>query len=78
MSINEYCFIEIRLECRPDEVELYVKNSKHERSLPKNEESGIGLNNVKERLEILYKNKYRLDINEEEDTFEVTLILDLI
>lgn len=42
------------------------------------ENSGIGLNNVKTRLQLLYKNKYTLKINDNNDLFHVTLNLKLI
>ena len=39
--------------------------------------SGTGINNVKKRLELLYKNKYELEINDEPDVFVVNLNLEL-
>jgi hypothetical protein len=42
------------------------------------ENSGIGLNNVKTRLQLLYENNYTLKINEDNDLFHVTLNLQLI
>lgn len=78
VSIRDSSFIQIVLRCWPGEVSLRVKNSKHNRPLPKSEESGIGLSNVKERLAILYKDKYQLEIVEEEDSFDVRLNLALI
>jgi len=39
--------------------------------------SGIGLANLKRRLELLYTNKYELTTNIENDFYETNLILDL-
>jgi two-component system LytT family sensor kinase len=40
-------------------------------------EGGIGLNNVKRRLELLYKNRYTLDVKKEQSVYSVELILNL-
>ena len=77
VSNQKASYREIKLDCEPGSVHLRVKNAKHQRALPKSEESGIGLNNVKERLNILYAGKHLLDLSEEDDTFEVRLKLSL-
>ena len=41
------------------------------------EGKGIGLKNIKERLELIYKNKYQLDIVDFENTFNVKLKISL-
>jgi two-component system LytT family sensor kinase len=43
----------------------------------KDENSGIGLNNVKARLNMLYKNDYSLKINDQDNLFHVILTLKL-
>ena len=43
----------------------------------KQEGKGIGLKNSKERLELIYKDKYRLDIEEDVRRFSVKLVIDL-
>lgn len=40
--------------------------------------SGIGINNVRQRLNLLYKDKYDLQIREEEEVFVVDLRIELI
>jgi LytS/YehU family sensor histidine kinase len=39
--------------------------------------TGIGVNNVKQRLELLYKNKHELQIREEDEVFVVDLEVEL-
>jgi len=38
---------------------------------------GIGIDNTRQRLDLLYPGKYQLDIDEKADTFEVKLTLEL-
>jgi sensor histidine kinase YesM len=40
--------------------------------------TGIGINNVRQRLDLLYKNKYDLQIREDEEVFVVDLKVELI
>jgi LytS/YehU family sensor histidine kinase len=40
-------------------------------------ENGIGIQNVKKRLEFLYPDNYELKMNDEEDFFVVSLLLEL-
>ena len=50
-------------------------NSKNEYISHRN--NGIGINNVKKRLEFLYPAKYELKINDEGDFFAVSLMVKL-
>jgi two-component system sensor histidine kinase AlgZ len=52
-----------------------ITNSKNEYSSQSN--NGIGINNVKKRLEFLYPGKYELKINDEGDFFAVSLMVKL-
>jgi two-component system LytT family sensor kinase len=60
---------------------LKVENSKsaeqNERIVEKEHNNGIGLTNVRRRLNLLYENSYDLQIFNEEDTFLVVLKLEL-
>ncbi|MFN8353626.1 MAG: histidine kinase [Spirosomataceae bacterium] len=62
-----------------DATKLYFKvhNSVHAKSAedPEREHSGIGLENVRKRLELLYPNRHTLDIQATEQDFFVSLIL---
>ena len=65
----------IRLLIDVDEAHLhfYVQNKKHTNN--RDASGGIGLNNVKRRLDLLYHGKYNLDIRDEANTYTVELSL---
>jgi LytS/YehU family sensor histidine kinase len=72
-------FIRISFDLmHPDKIIFNVKNKKFSIPSPviKNSE-GIGLANVRKRLNLLYPDRHKLTILNREDTFEVELILDL-
>ncbi|HEY4195486.1 MAG TPA: histidine kinase [Mucilaginibacter sp.] len=56
-------------------LKLKIANSKNEYISHGN--NGIGINNVKKRLEFLYPEKYELKINDEGDFFAVSLMVKL-
>ncbi len=61
-------------------VSLDIKNSKPQAIKPqinKNKSGGIGLENVKRRLKILYPGKHVLKINDASDTYHVELEINL-
>jgi two-component system LytT family sensor kinase len=62
-----------------DDTKLYFKvhNSLHTKSEldPEKDNNGIGLDNVKKRLDLIYKNRYTLDIQQSEQDFFVSLTI---
>ncbi|MFZ4861596.1 sensor histidine kinase [Sphingobacterium sp. Mn56C] len=78
-SKTEKGYIKIDIKQKDDLLVLEVKNSKYaELSMSaKKEASGIGLENIKKRLEILYPNKYNLTIAEKETEFLIVLSITL-
>jgi len=76
----ESVWISIDLQVSEDEMVLKVENSKSPESTllsQKDYAKGIGLTNVKRRLELLYKNHYELKIFDEQDTYLIVLKLNL-
>ena len=67
----------IRLLITLDDVHFhfYIQNKKHNNN--RDSSGGIGLSNVKRRLDLLYPGKYNLDIRDTIDTYtcELSLIL---
>jgi len=66
----------VNLEINPQEISFEVKNfiRKNQRS-PKDQQGGIGLNNIRRRLELLYPQKHILDIVTAEDVFIIKLMI---
>jgi two-component system, LytTR family, sensor kinase len=68
-------FVHIHLHIEQNEVNLYVENAKPESQpvLNHKRSGGIGLVNVKRRLDIIYPNNYHLDIHDKPNTYGVNL-----
>lgn len=69
-------FVVVVLSQIGDELSLEVSNSKSVHNLT-NEAPGIGLKNVKKRLDLLYPNRHSLVINDEPTTYTIFLTLKL-
>jgi sensor histidine kinase YesM len=67
-------FIEINLEILDDRIIFEIENSKEDVK-KKSQKGGIGLDNLKQRLHLLYGNAYRLNISDKTDKFKVKLVL---
>lgn len=77
-SKTEKGYVHIDLKQKGKTLVLSVENSKYADNISaKKEESGIGLENVKKRLNILYTNKYDLFINDSEVSYLTVLTLKL-
>ncbi|MBC7904964.1 MAG: histidine kinase [Gemmatimonadaceae bacterium] len=79
ISLREPSHIKITLEIKNTTLYLDVYNSKHDRQStdPEKDKSGIGLENVKQRLKLLYSNKHELIIRDTSKEFFVHLTLQL-
>lgn len=68
--------MQIRLLINQDNLHFVVENKKSDQN--KDEMGGVGLSNVKRRLELLYADNYSLDIIEDENMYrsELNLILE--
>ncbi|MCD8538726.1 MAG: histidine kinase [Leadbetterella sp.] len=69
-------FIRVALQADKTLLTFTAENSKPENP-DKKEKSGIGLQNVKRRLELSYPGKHTLQITEDPRTYKVHLTLDL-
>jgi hypothetical protein len=79
ISFREPSHIKINLEIKGKTLYFDVYNSKHEKpeNDPEKNKSGIGLNNVKQRLQLAYPNRHELVIRETQKEFFVHLTIQL-
>jgi len=70
--INGKLKINIQLTADSNSIDFKIQNSNSETN---KSQQGIGLDNIKKRLELLYANQYHLNINNQEDKFSVQLQL---
>jgi hypothetical protein len=76
ISYKDDSFINIDLVAGEDMLLLVVKNRKAEKRKVE-EFTGLGIENTRKRLELLYGNKYHLDIIDANDIFTVNLSIPL-
>jgi hypothetical protein len=73
ISYNEKSFIKIKLKQDSEFIEFSCVNSLSVQNKITNPYSGVGLENTKKRLNLLYNSKYQLEINEPDSEFKVYL-----
>jgi sensor histidine kinase YesM len=72
---REKVWLKIKLEISPGSINFRIENSKPGKSSHESNGGGIGLENLKRRLAILYDNRHALEILEREDVYSVQLNL---
>lgn len=78
ISLQNPTVIEINLKIKDDNLNFNVKNTINRQKQEKEEnKSGIGLANIKRRLELLYPNSHELNISEDGNFFSISLIINL-
>ena len=66
-------FIRIKIQATKSEIQFEMENSIPQETIQKDEVGGIGLENVKRRLEILYPQEHDLKIDDNGTNFKVLL-----
>lgn len=78
ISYREHSYISVRMDISEDQIEFCTQNSiAAGRDITPEIHSGIGLENVKKRLNLLFPGAHRLTIEATDDTFKVELLLNL-
>ena len=75
-SLREDGYIEVKMAIQDKEIEFMAVNSKGE-PLPESESSGLGLENARRRLDLMYPGKHRLLIEDMADSFAIQLNIKL-
>jgi len=77
ISLKEPSWVRIQLHCDAEHIRFEVRNSLHSRPKPDRDMPGlgIGLQNVTERLRLLYGRSYQLNCGEEGVEYVVQLVL---
>ncbi len=70
-------FVHMRLATSDDTVEFSLINSRFPDRIASREHKGIGIENVKRRLEYLYPQRHKLEINLTEDEYQVIMRISL-
>lgn len=76
-SDPEKGYIHINFEQTDNTISFYVENSKSTLPVKKKNTGGVGLKNIKERLEILYFGKYDLSVEETDRVYQTKLVIQL-
>lgn len=79
ISMREESWINVSLQITNDTLQFDVHNSVHQRTTddPESERSGIGLENVRQRLQLLYPQQHELVIRQKQNEFFIYLTLKL-
>jgi hypothetical protein len=73
---TEIANVFIKLSVEHNSIVFNVKNSKPEESEINSNKNGLGLINIKKRLEIIYKDRYSLEIDDRDLAFSINLKLE--
>ncbi|MDR1203683.1 MAG: histidine kinase [Tannerellaceae bacterium] len=74
---SEIGYVNITLNQAGNTLRLIVENSRTNQALQKKNASGLGLENVKKRLEILYPGKHELVVQKTDTVYKATLVITL-
>jgi two-component system LytT family sensor kinase len=77
INVNERSWIDINLTCSYKSICLKVRNSLHLQEMddPEKRHTGIGLQNVKDRLMLFYEGRHQLSYSKTENEFIVELVI---
>lgn len=75
LESNPNAFLQIKLQNTPDKLLFRVSNSFDASNQQKDEQGGVGLENIRQRLELQYRGRHRFQTETTADRFQVRLEL---
>jgi hypothetical protein len=78
ISAHTNCFIHIQIEIDSGMLNFTCDNSITDTIKDQNRSSGVGLDNIRKRLELAYPNRYSLEIGEDSTAFHVKLQINIV
>jgi hypothetical protein len=73
VSTKEHTSIDIQITATQQQIEFQARNTVATNISTHLDSTGIGINNAKRRLELLYPGRYQLNISTEHNTYQVSL-----
>ena len=77
VNAEDNSIINIKIDTTENQLFLFVKNNKVFVQRSAESESGVGVQNTKNRLQMIYPGKHKLQINNTEKEYSVSLTIDL-
>jgi hypothetical protein len=71
-------WINLKIELNDTSLFMKLMNGKKQSPIQHSNHNGTGIENVRKRLDLLYKDKHTLQINEDEEVFVVNLTIELV
>ena len=75
---NKYNKVDISLNVGSNSLHFICSNTMQEKSIEKDKTSGIGLDIIKKRLELIYPNIHTLNVEQTENEYKVSLVLKIV
>jgi sensor histidine kinase YesM len=76
-QVLEHPWVRLQIRAAGDQLDFRLSNNQPPDAAAGKGKSGIGLKNIRRRLELLYPNHYRLEIDSAGDVFSVRLVVPL-
>lgn len=76
-QVLDHPWVRLQIRTAGDQLDFRLSNNRPPDTANRNGKSGIGLKNIRRRLELLYPHRYHLEIDSAGDTFSVRMLVPL-